>query len=68
VNVKNKGALKAMDAHTFIEQAKNVQTNVVRKLMETDFWDRKGVLMVEFIKQGTTIMSQVYCETLKKIL
>jgi hypothetical protein len=29
------------------------------------FWDREGVLMVEFMKQGTTIMPEVYCETLK---
>jgi acyl-CoA thioesterase len=37
-----------------------------RKLMETFFWDRKGVLMAKFMQQGTTITSQVYCETLKK--
>jgi hypothetical protein len=37
-----------------------------RKLMATDFWDRKGVLMVEFMQQGTTIKSEVYCGTLKK--
>jgi hypothetical protein len=27
-----------------------------RKMMATVFWDRKGVLMVEFMQQGTTIM------------
>jgi hypothetical protein len=31
------------------------------------FWDRKGVLMVEFMQQGTTVTSEVYCETLKKL-
>jgi hypothetical protein len=36
-----------------------------RKLIATVFWDRKGVLMVEFMQQGTTITSEVYCETLK---
>jgi hypothetical protein len=36
-----------------------------RKLMETVFWDRKGVLMIEFMHQGT-IMSEVYRETLNK--
>jgi hypothetical protein len=36
-----------------------------RKLMATVFWDRKGVLMVEFMQQGTTVL-EVYCETLKK--
>jgi hypothetical protein len=37
-----------------------------KKLMKTLFWDRKGVLIVEFMQQGTTITSEVYCETLKK--
>jgi hypothetical protein len=35
--------------------------------MTTVFWDRKGVLLVEFKQQGTTITSQEYCETLKKL-
>jgi hypothetical protein len=30
-----------------------------RKLMEAVFWDRKGVPMVEFMQQGTTVMSEV---------
>jgi hypothetical protein len=38
-----------------------------RKLMATVFWDRKGVLMVEFMQQGTTIISEVYCKTQKKL-
>jgi hypothetical protein len=33
--------------------------------MAAVFWDRKGVLMMEFMKQGTTITSEVYSETLK---
>jgi hypothetical protein len=36
-----------------------------RKQMATVFWDRKGVLMVEFMQQKTAITSEVYCETLK---
>jgi hypothetical protein len=39
---------------------------LARKLMATVLWDRKGVLMVEFMQQGTIITSQVYYETLKK--
>jgi hypothetical protein len=34
--------------------------------MAAFFWDRKGVVMVDFLQQGITIMSEVYCETLKK--
>jgi hypothetical protein len=38
-----------------------------RKLMAAVSWERKGVLMVEFMQQGTTVMSAVYCETLKEL-
>jgi len=37
------------------------------KIMCTVFWDRQGVLLVEFLSQGLTINSAVYCETLKKL-
>jgi macrodomain Ter protein organizer (MatP/YcbG family) len=43
------------------------QTLSARKLMAYIFWDRKEVLMVEFMLQWTTITSEVYCETLNKI-
>jgi histone-lysine N-methyltransferase SETMAR len=43
------------------------QTLSARKLVPADFWDRKGVLMVEFMQEGTTITPEVYCETLKKL-
>jgi hypothetical protein len=31
------------------------------------FWVRKGVLLVEFLPQGSTINAGVYCNTLKKL-
>jgi hypothetical protein len=37
-----------------------------RKLMAAVFWGGKGVMMVEFMQQGTTVTSEVYCEMLKK--
>jgi hypothetical protein len=37
------------------------------KLMATVSWEREGVLFVEFMQQGTIIMSEVYCDTLKKL-
>jgi len=43
------------------------QTISTRKNMCTVFWDRQGVPLVEFLPQGTTINSAVYCETLKKL-
>jgi hypothetical protein len=36
--------------------------------MVTVFWDRKGVLMVEFMQQGATVTSEVYCKTLKNCI
>jgi hypothetical protein len=38
-----------------------------RKLMATVYLDREGVLIVEFMQQGTTITSEMYCGTLKKL-
>ena len=35
--------------------------------MAAVFWDRKGILLKEFMAPGTTITSQVYCETLHKL-
>jgi hypothetical protein len=37
-----------------------------RKLMASVSWDKKKVLMVEFMQQGTTVTSEVHCKTLKK--
>lgn len=34
----------------------------VRKVMTTVFWDKKRVLLMEFIERGTNINSNVYCE------
>jgi len=43
------------------------QTFSTRNIMCTVLSDRQGVLLVEFLPQGTTINSAVYCETLKKL-
>jgi hypothetical protein len=43
------------------------QTLSARNLMVAVLWERKGLLMVEFMQQGTTITSKVFCETLKEL-
>ena len=43
------------------------QTISTRKIMCTVFWDKQDVFLVEFLPQGTTINSAVYCEALKKL-
>jgi hypothetical protein len=67
VNVETKQLSKQwMHTHSPNKLKKFKQTLSARKLMVNVFWDRKGVLMMEFMQQGTTITSQVYCKTLKK--
>jgi len=54
--------------HTALPKRKKFkQMFSTRKIMCTVFWDRKDVLLVEFLCQGITINSAVYCETLKKL-
>ena len=43
------------------------QTTSTRKVMCTIFWDRKGVLLVDFLPQGSTINTGVCCYTLQKL-
>ncbi|UYV64643.1 hypothetical protein LAZ67_3001454 [Cordylochernes scorpioides] len=43
------------------------QTLSAGKLMATVFWDRKGLLLCDFMRLGTTIISDRYCKTLKQL-
>jgi histone-lysine N-methyltransferase SETMAR len=43
------------------------QTASTQKIMCTVFWDRKGILLVDFLPQGSTINAGVYCDTVKKL-
>jgi 6-pyruvoyl-tetrahydropterin synthase len=63
VNTETKQQLQ----HTYSpnKSKKFKQTLSTRKMMKTIFWDRKGVLMVEFMLQWTTT-SEVYCKMEKK--
>ncbi|GFX31131.1 uncharacterized protein TNCV_2026341 [Trichonephila clavipes] len=45
-------------------RVKAKRTISTRKVMATVFWDRHGVLLVEFMQQGTTINAAAYCATL----
>jgi hypothetical protein len=40
-----------MYAHTYTKQAEKFKQTSARKLMATVFWERKGVLMEEFMQQ-----------------
>ncbi|KAJ4428145.1 hypothetical protein ANN_24159 [Periplaneta americana] len=43
------------------------QTLSVRKVMCTVFWDRKGILLIDFLPRGETMNADHYCETLRKL-
>jgi hypothetical protein len=67
VNAETKEQSKQwMHTHSPNKPKKFKQMLSARKLMAIVFWDRKGVTMMEFMQQGTTITSGVYCETLKE--
>jgi hypothetical protein len=46
---------------------KKFKQTCASKLIITAFWDKRGVLMVEFMEKGTTMRSALYYETLKKL-
>ena len=46
---------------------KSKQFLTPRKLMCTVFWDRKGILLINFLPRGKTSNADVYCETIKKL-
>jgi hypothetical protein len=60
----------ASQFHNFCVNIHKYYTLLSIKLSQLDYatvlWERKGVLRVEFMQQGATIKSQVYCKTLKK--
>ncbi|GBN32314.1 hypothetical protein AVEN_259622-1 [Araneus ventricosus] len=43
------------------------RTFFTKKCMATVFWDRKGVLLVEFMPRGTTITATSYSKTLQRL-
>jgi hypothetical protein len=55
-----------MHTHSLDKLIEFIQTSA-RKLMASLFCDKKGVLMVEFMHQGTRITSDVHCEMLGKL-
>ena len=56
-----------MHTHSPNKPKKFKRTLLNKKMMATAFWDRKGILLTEFMAPGTTITSEVYCETLNKL-
>jgi [histone H3]-lysine36 N-dimethyltransferase SETMAR len=54
--------------HSLSPTRKKFKTTLsARKIMCTVFWDRQGILLVEFLPKGQTINAQRYCQTLRKL-
>jgi hypothetical protein len=41
--------------------------NVSAKIMASVFWDRKDILVVDFMPPGSTINAAAYCDTLTRV-
>jgi len=53
--------------HSSSSKAKKFkQASSVRKIMVTIFWDRKEILLIDFLERGLTINADAYCETVRK--
>ncbi|GFV30932.1 hypothetical protein TNCV_4013661 [Trichonephila clavipes] len=61
-----KATVDEMATHILSREGQ-IQTNAVRmcKIMASVFWDRNGVLLVDFMPQGTTIISDAFRATLR---
>jgi hypothetical protein len=46
---------------------KKFKQTSARKLMAAVFWDRKQVLMLEFMQQGTAVTLEMHCQTPKEL-
>jgi hypothetical protein len=55
--------------HTYSpNKLKKVKRTSARMSAATVSWGRKGVLMVDFKQQRATILSEMYCKTLKNYI
>ena len=62
-----KATVNAM-APLIVPESKEVQASIFsQKIVATVFWDRKGILLIDFLERGLTINADVYCETVRKL-
>jgi len=54
--------------HTHSPRTKKFKTSIsVKKIMVSVFWDRKGILLVDFMPAGATINAAAHCDTLTRL-
>jgi len=50
--------------HMHSPRIKNFKSSIsVEKTMASVFWDRKGIILVDFVPPGTTVNAAAYCDT-----
>jgi len=55
-----------MVPYAFLQNPKILNFNFSEKIMASVFWDRKGILLVDFMHPGATINALAYCDTLTR--
>jgi len=54
--------------HMHSPNTKKFKTSIsVKKIMASFLWDRKGILLVDFMHPGATINAAAYCDTLTQL-
>jgi len=54
--------------HMHSLKTKKFKTSIsVKKIMESVFWDRKGILLIDFMSPGATFNAAAYCDTLTRL-
>ena len=56
-----------MTSYAFPQNQKIQNFNFSEKIMASVFWDRKGILQVDFMPRGTTIKAAAYIDTLTRL-
>ncbi|GFX57067.1 uncharacterized protein TNCV_2963471 [Trichonephila clavipes] len=54
--------------HSNSPKAKKCKTSIsAKEIMTSVFWDRQGILLLEFMPPGMTINAAAYCQTMKRL-
>ena len=67
VNAETKFQLRQWGHTASPEKPTKCRQTLPRKLMETVFWDRRGLLLVELLERNATVSTERYCNTLTNL-
>jgi len=61
------GAVNSLKEGLMLTINKGAVSHLVKKIMVSVFWDRKGILLADFMPPGSTINVAAYCDTLTQL-